>query len=136
MVDGKVCNSLMESSGMECYLCRAKISQMNNITALRMRTLEPEGFKFGLSVLHAYIRFFDCLLHISYRLEIRTWKIPKAQQNRVQQRKHVIQQKFRQTYGLLVDVPKQNYGTSNDGNTARRFFANPKLSSEITGMTI
>ncbi|XP_046392286.1 uncharacterized protein LOC124160477 [Ischnura elegans] len=36
--------------------------------------------------------------------------------------------------GLNVDFPKQSYGTSNDGNTARRFFADAKLSAEITGI--
>lgn len=36
--------------------------------------------------------------------------------------------------GLLVDIPKPGYGTTNDGNTARRFFSNPELSSEITGV--
>ena len=36
--------------------------------------------------------------------------------------------------GLLVDKPKPGYGSTNDGNTARRFFYNPNLSSEITGV--
>ena len=33
--------------------------------------------------------------------------------------------------GLIVDVPKQGHGTSNDGNTARRFFENPKLTTQL-----
>lgn len=36
--------------------------------------------------------------------------------------------------GLIVDQPKQGSGTSNDGNTARRYFDNPILSSNITGV--
>lgn len=36
--------------------------------------------------------------------------------------------------GLLVDMPKCGFGTTNDGNTARRFFENPELSSNITGV--
>lgn len=36
--------------------------------------------------------------------------------------------------GLLIDVVKQGKGTSNDGNTARKFFGNPQLSAEITGL--
>lgn len=35
---------------------------------------------------------------------------------------------------LLVDIPKPGYGTTNDGNTARRFFDNPELLSKITGL--
>jgi hypothetical protein len=34
--------------------------------------------------------------------------------------------------GLLIDVPKPNSGNSNDGNTARYFFANYAVASEIT----
>lgn len=37
--------------------------------------------------------------------------------------------------GLIVDVPKQGSGTSNDGNTARRFFCDPQLTAEITGIS-
>lgn len=36
--------------------------------------------------------------------------------------------------GLHVDFVKQGLGTSNDGNTARRFFENFKKSAEITGI--
>lgn len=36
--------------------------------------------------------------------------------------------------GLILDVPKQGSGNTNDGNTARRFFENPILSSKITGV--
>ncbi|XP_071643031.1 uncharacterized protein [Temnothorax longispinosus] len=39
--------------------------------------------------------------------------------------------------GLLVDIPKQGgSGTTNDGNTARRFFEDPITSSNITGIDI
>lgn len=39
--------------------------------------------------------------------------------------------------GLLVDVPKTGgSGTTNDGNTACRFFKDPVTSSEITGIDI
>lgn len=37
---------------------------------------------------------------------------------------------------LLVDKPKQGFGSTNDGNTARRFFQNPQKSSEITGVDL
>jgi len=52
----------------------------------------------------------------------------------VEQRKREIQAAFRIRTGLLVDVVKQGKGTSNDGNTARKFFADPKLSAAITGL--
>lgn len=31
-----------------------------------------------------------------------------------------------------MDVPKAGFGNTNDGNTSRRFFANPELAAEIT----
>ena len=36
--------------------------------------------------------------------------------------------------GLLVDIPKPGFGTTNDGNSAQRFFKNPALASDITGV--
>lgn len=32
---------------------------------------------------------------------------------------------------LLIDIVKQSVGTSNDGNTARRFFENPSVTAKI-----
>lgn len=132
MIDGKVCNALSCASGMRCYICHATISQMNNIKYVQEKTKNSEMYKFGLSVLHAYIRFFECFLHISYRLEIKSWKVTKNNKQALEYRKKLIQNKFRDKIGLIVDVPKSGYGTTNDGNTARRFFANPSLSAEIT----
>lgn len=45
-----------------------------------------------------------------------------------------MQKRFRNEIGLLVDIPKPGFGTTNDGNTARRFFDNPSLSADITGV--
>lgn len=33
---------------------------------------------------------------------------------------------------LLVDSIKPGFGTTNNGNTTRKFFSNPELSSKIT----
>lgn len=35
---------------------------------------------------------------------------------------------------MLVDFPKPGFGSSNDGNTARRFFKDHQTSAEITGI--
>ncbi len=39
---------------------------------------------------------------------------------------------FKEVMGLRVDFVKQGSGTSNDGNTARRFFENPEVTASIT----
>lgn len=51
-------------------------------------------------------------------------------------RKEEIQKQFRLKMGLIIDQPstQRGSGTSNDGNTARRFFADPEMSSSITGL--
>lgn len=134
MVDGKVCSALTNTSSMTCYVCSAKISQMNDIVSLRQLPVNPNALQFGLSVLHAYIRCFECLLHISYRLQLQVWKVSKAHKEAFETRKRNIQSEFRQKMGLLVDIPKTGSGNTNDGNTARRFFSNPSLSAEITGI--
>ncbi|GBP71305.1 hypothetical protein EVAR_57689_1 [Eumeta japonica] len=51
------------------------------------------------------------------------------------QKKQHVQQQFKQRLGLIVDKPRSGRsGTSNDGNTARRFFSNSSISAEITGL--
>lgn len=77
MVDGKVCNTISSTSGMRCYICKATISEMNSIYSLQENPAQAETYKFGLCVLHAYIRFLECLLHIAYRLELKVWKVTK-----------------------------------------------------------
>jgi hypothetical protein len=53
----------------------------------------------------------------------------------VELRKKAIQEKFRARSGLIIDQPLQGgAGTSNDGNTARRFFGDPSTSAEILGI--
>lgn len=38
--------------------------------------------------------------------------------------------------GLIVDKPKPGFSSSNDGNTARRFFKNAEMSAQITGLDV
>ena len=38
--------------------------------------------------------------------------------------------------GIVIDKVKPGAGTTNTGNVARRFFENPRLTSEITGVDI
>lgn len=51
-------------------------------------------------------------------------------------RKKEIQEKFLKELCLHVDFPKQGFGSSNDGNTARTFFENCDKVAEITGIQI
>lgn len=136
MVDGKVCNALSQTSSAKCYICKAKPTEMNDIEACIQKVVYKENYEFGLSPLHSYIRFFEYFIHISYRLGLNKWQIrSQDDKNKFIERKREIQRKFRSEMGLIVDKPKSGgSGTSNDGNTARRFFNNPSLVSSITGI--
>ena len=60
----------------------------------------------------------------------------QAQKDDVQSRGKHIQEKLHKELNILIDVPKQNMGNSNDGNTARKFFENVEKVSEILGKFI
>ena len=77
----------------------------------------------------------ECLLHIAYRLDVSCWQVMKPLEKvSVATRKQKIQKAFRNQTGLTLDVPKQGCGSSNDRNTARRFFVDSKLTASITGL--
>lgn len=134
MVDGKVCNSLMSTSSQKCYICKAGPTQFNNLEYVKTLPTDPVSLNLGLSTLHAYIRFFECLLHISYRIDLKIWRIPQNLKGAFNDRKQKIIKMFREETGLLIDIPKVGFGNTNDGNTARKFFADPILSSKLTGI--
>ncbi|KAK4883251.1 hypothetical protein RN001_006570 [Aquatica leii] len=80
---------------------------------------------------------FICLINLSYKLPLQKWQARGAKNKEIIDiRKHETRQKFKSELGLIIDKPKPGYGSSNNGNTARRFFENAAVSSEITGIDI
>lgn len=136
MVDGKVCNALSNVSSSKCYICNALPSEMNKIDKCLNKEVDESKYEFGLSPLHALIRFFEYFIHVAYKLDVKKWQARSANdQMLVSAKKKYVQTQFRERLGLIVDKPKSGgSGTSNDGNTARRFFSNSEVSSEITGI--
>lgn len=137
MVDGKVCNAVTSTKyTLRCFICGATSMNFNKIGD--MLEIEPDTsrLQFGLSILHGWIRFFECLLHISYKLPVKKWTVRDEEEKRiVKENKKRIQDLFKQNLGLIVDRPKPGFGNTNDGNTARRFFQNKKISAQITGVS-
>lgn len=135
MVDGKICNAITQtSSAQTCYVCGATPKQMNSFQK-GSRAEKPETFRFGLSTLHAWIRFMEWLLHVAYRLDIKKWQVRKDDQLIMMKKKTEIQKAMKVQLGLHIDEPRQvGSGTSNDGNTARRFFQNYKKVAAIMGL--
>lgn len=134
MIDGKVFNVVAESSSQICGICKASPKVMNDLKLLQ--TLQPREnlYRFGLSTLHAWIRCFECILHIAYRLPIKKWQVREADKDIVHQTKRKIQENLRIHMSLLADIPTATSGNTNSGNTARRFFQQPRLASELTGV--
>lgn len=135
MADGKVWSALTGKSTATCHVCGATPKDMNKLDIIYTRPLDDETLQFGVSPLHCWIRCLECLLHISYRIEIKKWQVKtESDKCKLKERKKIVQEDFKNKMGLTIDVPKQGSGTTNDGNTARRFFVNSKLSSEISGV--
>lgn len=86
-----------------------------------------EKLQFGVSSLHARIRCFETLLHISYRLDFKKLQCRSTEEKlSIQNRKKKIQKLFEEKFKMRVDQPLPGgSGNSNNGNVARRAFANP-----------
>lgn len=78
LIDGKVLNVITNTKSTQaCPICHATPKQFNDLSNRSRSTFipEPKSLQYGLSPLHAWIRFFECCLHISYRLDIKTWQV-------------------------------------------------------------
>lgn len=133
MADGKVWNALKDTSSMMCYICKATPKHLKQLD-LSNRHIDESALSFGISPLHCLIRCFECLIHIVYRITLKKWRITGIDKVEFEKQRKLIQDQFRQRLGLIIDMPKQGSGNTNDGNTARRFFENPAVSSQITGV--
>lgn len=134
MIDGKVFNVIADSSSQTCGICKATPKIMNDLNLVKNLQANKSLYEYGLSTMHAWIRCFECILHIAYRLPIKKWQIRKCDENIVSEHKVKIQNELRKKMALLVDIPVAGSGNTNNGNTARTFFQKSKLASEITGV--
>lgn len=135
MLDGKTFSVISESASQTCGICSATPKNMNDLNLVKSFPINGNLFEYGLSSLHAWIRFFECVLHIAYRIPIQKWQARGADKDVVEQNKRSIQQKLREEMHLLVDIPMAGTGSTNNGNTARRFFQQPNLAARITGVS-
>ena len=89
MVDGKVINTLTESSSQVCFICKCNPKNMNNLHLMHNFQINENNFKYGLSTLHAWIKFLECVLHISYKLE----SAPTTKRTTVEQKNGIAEKK-------------------------------------------
>eukprot|EP00734_Pompholyxophrys_sp_LG126_P000553 Pompholyxophrys_sp_v1_NODE_282_length_867_cov_1.538177.p1 type:complete len:238 gc:universal NODE_282_length_867_cov_1.538177:69-782(+) len=93
--------------------------------------------EYGLTPLHSYIRFLEYSLNIAEKMECKKGNLRFAtseQKVRVKELRNEIRQKLRVNVGIIVNQVKVGMGTTNDGNTARRFFSNVEETSRCTGL--
>ena len=121
-----------------CAICHATPKTFNDLSNKEKSIFLPNVnlLQHGISPLHAWIRLFELCLHIAYRLDVKVWQIKtKLQKDSFKTRKELIQTSLWEKFGLRVDIPKPGgSGTTNDGNTARRAFANPTLFARCLGL--
>jgi hypothetical protein len=48
--------------------------EFNNIDVILKKEIKEENLQYGMSSLHAWIRFFECLIKLSYRVKIKKWQ--------------------------------------------------------------
>ncbi|GBM70349.1 hypothetical protein AVEN_151486-1 [Araneus ventricosus] len=89
MIDGKICDAVAGcESTQTCYLYGANPSEMNYERIIMQKTVNRDLLSLGLSLLHTWIRLFECILHLSYRLEIKSWQARGAEnKNKVTEKK-------------------------------------------------
>ncbi|XP_076284663.1 uncharacterized protein LOC143211104 [Lasioglossum baleicum] len=106
----------------------ATSKEFNNIDMLLDKNINEDHVRFGLSTLHAWIRFFECCLHLSYKVTIKKWQVRSSSKEKqeMEQRKQLIQRGLRRELGLIgrLEVLATFSGF---GTTVRRLQANPTL---------
>lgn len=77
LIDGKVLNVLTETkSAQQCPICHAGPKEFRTIRNFDSPNFEPktDALKYGLSPLHAWIRSFEFVLKLSYKLDLKNGK--------------------------------------------------------------
>lgn len=123
-------------STQACFICKATPKHFEGKLPLPPPIVDRYTIhSFGLSTLHAWIRTFEFLLQLSYKLDIHKKRVTDgADKDAKRLKKAKVQREFKEQLGLNIDKPKQGLGNTNDGNTARRFFENSGVTSSITGI--
>lgn len=76
LIDGKVLNTIITTKCMQtCPICHATHRQFNERSSINTESTtflpRPNSLQYGISPFYAWIKFLECLLHISYRLHIK-----------------------------------------------------------------
>ena len=141
LVDGKVVSSITRINSSSCSVCGMGRKDLRRKDA----TFDPifENLQFGGSILHFGIRVFETLLKIGYKKEMKQFTAqesrvnPKEFKDQVNKGKDLVQKRFKEEQGLIVDKPRTGgLGSTNTGNVARRAFSAPVSTADICGVSV
>ena len=139
MIDGKVHAVITDtSSPAVCSVCNATPKQFNNLREMRSRPTCEAALMLGLSKMHSWIRFYEFILNVAYKLEVRKWSHRNEEEKAIYETtKAKVNALMWEKMGLIVvGRPRaRGAGTSNDGNSARRAFGDEKTFAEATGVS-
>lgn len=130
MIDGKVVNAKNKSS-MTCYICNGKPTEMNQLENIYKKNVCKDYYKYGMSILYTRIPLNAfCTLRTIYLSN--PGMSSKVCLLKIKKRKRKDSKRIQREMGFNVDIVRQGAGTSNDGNTVRKFFENSTMIAEIT----
>ncbi|KAJ8880639.1 hypothetical protein PR048_017109 [Dryococelus australis] len=134
MIDGRVLCALTDASTLQSPICKQTAKGSYSWTV--SKPTNEDALKYGISPLHAYIRFLEFILAISYRLGAESKRRGYKNDPEVHQRREVVLQglKLKLLMYINPDRPRQGFGSTTDGNSARRFFCDPATASKPTGI--
>ena len=73
MLDNKAISGLTNTNcTQQCNACGALAREMNKVN-LREKSVDQDKLKLRLSTLHCWIKTFEYLLHIAYKIDIKTF---------------------------------------------------------------
>ncbi|KAF2891763.1 hypothetical protein ILUMI_14410 [Ignelater luminosus] len=75
MVDDQVCNAVTgTTSTQKCYICKLSSKVLKTFKKVGAAPLNRSTYQFGLFSLQGWIRRFQFLLHLLYKLPLKTWQ--------------------------------------------------------------
>lgn len=136
MIDGKVLSAILDvSSTHACPICKCNSVEFNKRENFTNGKFEPQGdsLEYEISVLHCWLRFFDCLFNLSTRLNLDS-KAPDYQQL-VKNKKQKLQEDFWNATYTDVHYPRPaTGGNSTTGNVCRVLFEKHETLADILGL--
>jgi hypothetical protein len=78
MMGGTFCSSVINILSQKYHVCGAARKEIKNPGDMSRQPKTLQILFLG-SIIHAYIRFFECLFHFAYRLEVKMWQVRSAE---------------------------------------------------------